>query len=88
MKFDIVLMNPPYSSIENVKYWLECPIFNMWRTSYLGKGANCYAYNLLPGLNFNQPEEEFKEYVDSLNKFDKEDIEILKEYKIKNADKL
>ena len=72
----------------NIKYWLECTIFNMWRTSYLGKGANCYAYNLLPGLNFNQPEEEFKEYVDSLNKFDKEDIKILKEYKIKNADKL
>ena len=60
----------------------------MWRTSYLCKGANCYAYNLLPGLNFNQPEEEFKEYVDSLNKFDKEDIEILKEYKIKNADEI
>ena len=72
----------------NIKYWLECPIFNMWRTSYLGKGANCYAYNLLPGLNFNQPEEEFKEYVDSLNKFDKEDIEILKEKNIHNANNL
>ena len=77
---------------ENVKnnllYWLNCPLFNMWRETYLDRGANCYIYNLLPALNFNQNEKDFKEYVDSLTKFDNEDIKILKEYNIKNVDKL
>ena len=73
---------------ENVKnnllYWLNCPLFNMWRETYLDRGANCYIYNLLPALNFNQNEKDFKEYVDSLTKFDNEDIKILKKYNIKN----
>ena len=77
---------------ENVKnnllYWLNCTLFNMWRETYLDRGANCYIYNLLPALNFNQNEKDFKEYVDSLTKFDNEDIKILKEYNIKNVDKL
>ena len=60
----------------------------MWRETYLDRGANCYIYNLLPALNFNQTEKDFKEYVDSLTKFDNEDIKILKEYNIKNVDKL
>ena len=33
-------------------------------------------------------QQNFKEYVDSLTKFDNEDIKILKEYNIKNVDKL
>ena len=77
---------------ENVKnnllYWLNCPLFNMWRETYLDRCANCYIYNLLPSLNFNKNEKDFKEYVDSLAKFDNEDIKILKEYNIKNHDKL
>jgi hypothetical protein len=34
------------------------------------------------------PENEFKEYVDSLNNFTDKEIEELKKYKVHNADKL
>ena len=69
---------------------MECPLFDMWRKYYFGfsKFAACLNYIHLPALNFNQPENKFKEYVDSLNKFNKKEIEELKKYKIHNANKL
>ena len=74
----------------NIKYWLECPLCDLWRKYYMNnyKMSTMCAYGHIPALNFEMNENEFKDYVDSLNKFDKEDIKILKEYKIKNADKL
>ena len=46
------------------------------------------AYGQIPALNFEMSEDKFKEYVDSLNDFSKEDIETLKKYNVHNADKL
>lgn len=74
----------------NIKYWMECPIFDMWRRYKLGitKGANCCWYGLIPALNFDLPEKDFRKFVDSLNNFTEEEIKVLKENNIHNADKL
>lgn len=72
----------------NIKYWMECPLFDIWRRYYFGyaKFAACLAYQRLPALNFDQQENKFKNYVDSLNKFDKEDKDLLKKYRVHNID--
>ena len=46
------------------------------------------AYGVIPALDFEMNESEFKKYVDSLNDFTKEEIQVLKDNKIHNADKL
>lgn len=77
----------------NIKYWLECPLADLWRRykfKLLARDnivSGC-AYGQIPALDFDQSEDKFKEYVDSLNKFSKEDIEVMKEFNIHNVDKL
>ena len=72
----------------NIKYWMECPLFNMWRKYYFGfsKFAACLNYIHLPALDFEQDETKFREYVDSLNDFTNEEIDILIKNKIHNAE--
>lgn len=74
----------------NIKYWMECPLFDLWRIYYFNfcKFAACWSYTKLPALNFDQDETKFKSYVDKLNDFTKEEIKTLKENNIHNADKL
>ena len=77
----------------NIKYWLECPLADLWRM-YKFKlrprnniVSGC-ASGEIPALDFEMNEKEFKDYVDSLNNFAKDEIKILKEFNIHNADKL
>lgn len=74
----------------NIKYWLKSPLCDAWRLYYFNnaKLAACWAYFKIPALPFDKSENDFKEYVDSLNEFTKEQIDILKEFNIHNADKL
>lgn len=73
----------------NMKYWMECPLFDLWRKYYLTtKETPGCRYGVLPALDFDQSEDKFKEYVDSLNDFTKDEIKVLKEFKVHNADKL
>ena len=74
----------------NIKYWMECPLFDLWRRYTFGfsKFAACLSYIKIPALNFNKSEKEFKEYVDSLNAFTKDEIKELQKFNIHNADKL
>lgn len=73
----------------NILYWTQSVLFNLWRTYYIGlRGCNDGAFGNVPALDFEMNETEFKEYVDSLNNFTKEEIELLKKNNIYNADKL
>lgn len=74
----------------NIIYWMECPLFDLWRIYYFNHSKYCVgcAYGHLPALDFDQSEDSFKKYVDSLNDFSKDDIKILKEFNIHNAGKL
>ena len=76
----------------NIKYWMASPLFDLWRRWFLNgryrvNRIGCY-YGFLPALDFEMNENDFKEYVDSLNDFTDEEIKILKENNIKNVDKL
>ena len=78
--------------LHNIEYWMACPIFDLWRKVYtIGRyrvnRSGCF-YGFLPALDFDKSEEEFKKYVDSLNNFTDEEIKILKDNNIHNADKL
>ena len=74
---------------DNIKYWMECPLFDLWRKYYFNKRnqINCYLYTKVPALEFEMSTDKFKEYVDSLNTFTEKDIEIMKKYNIHNIDK-
>ena len=73
----------------NVKYWLECPLVDLWKKWHnTGKAAGCYSWKLAPSLNFDIDEKDFKKYVDSLNNFTKDEIKTLRNNNIHNADKL
>lgn len=76
----------------NIKYWMASTLFDLWRRWFLNgryrvNRIGCY-YGFLPALDFEMNENDFKEYVDSLNDFTEEEIKILKENNIHNADKL
>ena len=76
----------------NIKYWMASTLFDLWRRWFLNgryrvNRIGCY-YGFLPALDFEMNENNFKEYVDSLNDFTEEEIKILKENNIHNADKL
>ena len=67
-------------------------LFDLWRRWFLNgryrvNRIGCY-YGFLPALDFEMNENNFKEYVDSLNDFTEEEIKILKENNIHNVDKL
>ena len=74
----------------NIKYWLECPLCDLWRRFYMNgfELVSMCAYGVIPALDFEMNESEFKKYVDSLNDFTKGEIQVLKDNKIHNADKL
>lgn len=69
---------------------MECPLFDLWRRYKfsLGRGVADGVYGKLPALDFEMNEDKFKEYVDSLNDFTKEEIKQLKKYNVHNIDKL
>lgn len=71
----------------NIKYWLECPLMDMWRRYYLCfvTGNACCTYGELPALNFDMDENDFRDYVDSLNDFSEDEIITLKKYNVHNA---
>ena len=76
----------------NIKYWMASPLFDLWRRWFLNgryrvNRIGCY-YGFLPAIDFEMNENDFKEYVDSLNDFTEEEIKILKENNIHNAYKL
>ena len=79
---------------ENVKnnmiYWMECPLFDFWRKFifYGWKGSTGCCYGYLPALDFDKHENEFKEYVNNLYHFNKDDIKVLKEFEVHGADTL
>ena len=75
---------------DNIIYWMECPLFDLWRIYYfnhLKYSVGCL-YGDIPALDFEMNESDFKKYVDSLNDFTDDEIKILKENNIHNADKL
>ena len=73
----------------NIKYWMECPLFDLWRRYYFPGGAAIMcAYGFIPALDFEMSEDKFKEYVDSINKFNKNEIEELQKYNVHNSNKL
>ena len=74
-----------------MKYWMECPLFDLWRMYKLklrprNNIVSGCAYGELPALDFEMNESEFKKYVDSLNDFTKEEIQVLQDNKIHNID--
>lgn len=74
----------------NLKYWMECTLFDLWRYFYLfdWKMASSCAYGNIPALDFEISEAEFKKYVDSLNDFTLKEIKIMINNKIHNAERL
>ena len=74
----------------NIKYWLECPLCDLWRRFYMNgfKLVSMCAYGVIPALDFEMNESEFKKYVDSLNDFTKGEIQVLQDNKIHNTYKL
>ena len=77
----------------NMKYWMECPLFDLWRMYKLklrprNNIVSGCAYGELPALDFEMNESEFKKYVDNLNNFTNEEIQVLQDNKVHNADKL
>lgn len=74
----------------NIKYWLSSPLPNIWIKYHLG---NCNVVadgniGIIPALDFEMDEQKFKQYVDSLNNFTKNEIKELKKFNVYNADKL
>ena len=74
----------------NIKYWMDSTLVDLWRSFYLfnSGGLNDGLLGIIPALDFEMNEKDFKEYVDSLNDFNDEEVKLLKKYNIHNADKL
>lgn len=72
----------------NIKYWMESPLFDMWRKYYFGiiGGVADGVYGKLPALPFNMDENTFKTFVNNLYIFTDEDKKILREMNIHNID--
>ena len=70
----------------NMKYWMNCPLFDFWRRFYFkgSKYAACWSYTNIPALDFSLPENEFKSYVDSLNTFNENEFKVLKDFNVHN----
>lgn len=73
---------------ENIKYWMNSPLFDMWRRFYFGdaKPANCCIYGALPALPFNMDEIEFQKLVNNLYIFTEEDKVELRKINVHNID--
>lgn len=74
----------------NIKYWMSSTLVDLWKSFYLFRsgGLNDGVLGVIPALDFEMNEKDFKEYVDSLNDFNDEEVKLLKKYNIHNADKL
>ena len=72
----------------NIKYWMESPLFDMWRRYYFGNigGVADGVYGKLPALPFDMDENKFKTFVNNLYIFTEEDKKILREMNIHNID--
>ena len=72
----------------NVRYWLESPLCDMWRKWHLagGKASSCFGYSKVPAFDFTISEDEFKRKTDKLNDFTKTEIEELKKFHIHNIE--
>ena len=70
----------------NIIYWMECPLFDLWRKFYFGDrgDASCCTYGLVPAVDFNKNENDFKQYIDNLVKFNEDEIKILQEFNVHN----
>lgn len=75
---------------ENMKYWINCPLFDLWRKFYFKgcKYAACWSYINVPAVNFNMKTTDFIDYINSLNSFSKSDIKILKDFNVHNVNTL
>ena len=69
---------------------MDSTLVDLWRSFYLfnSGGLNDGLLGIIPALDFEMNEKDFKEYVDSLNDFNDEEVKLLKKYNIHNADKL
>lgn len=75
---------------ENMKYWINSPLFDLWRKFYFKgcKYAACWSYINIPAVNFNMKTSDFIDYIDSLNSFSKSDIKVLKDFNVHNVNTL
>lgn len=72
----------------NIKYWMESPLFDVWRKYKFG-GGNGVAdgtYGNIPALPFNMNEEAFQKFVNNLYIFTEEDKIELRKINIHNID--
>ena len=74
----------------NMKYWMNSPLFDFWRRYTFGdrKNASCCMYYSLPALPFNMDENEFKAYVNNLYVFSEDDKEVLLKFNVHNIDNI
>ena len=72
---------------ENIRYWLESPLCDLWRRFYFkgSKYAACSSYRFIPALNFEMNTSDFKDYVDSLYDFSDNEKNAMIEYNIHNS---
>ena len=72
----------------NIKYWMESPLFDMWRRYYFGNAVAVAdgVYGNMPALPFDMDENAFKTFVNNLYIFTEEDKTILREMNIHNID--
>ena len=72
----------------NMKYWMNSPLFDFWRRYTFGdrKNASCCMYCGLPALPFNMDENEFKTYVNNLYVFSEDEKEVLRKFNVHNID--
>ena len=72
----------------NMKYWMNSPLFDFWRRYTFGdrKNAHNCNYYTLPALPFNMHENEFKDYVNNLYVFSEDEKEVLRKFNVHNID--
>lgn len=72
----------------NMKYWMNSPLFDFWRRYTFGdrKDAHKCNYYTLPALPFNMDENEFKTYVNNLYVFSEAEKEVLRKFNVHNID--
>ena len=77
---------------DNIRYWLECPLCDMWRKyrfellsrNMTAGGCN---YGEIPAFDFEMDTDKFRKEVDKLNDFTPDEIREMKKYNIHNIDK-
>ena len=74
----------------NMKYWMNSPLFDFWRRYTFGDRKNAHKcnYYTLPALPFNMDENEFKTYVNNLYVFSEDEKEVLRKFNVHNIDNI